>query len=354
LIAKKEEGESSLLRELEDLTKSVKILSPTEYDFREQVYSIFGSSESNVQEPQTLAKYFTASLGGLFYRVYHCRQTASLAGNWGGIYQGPFFDAKSFMEYLSGANTGTGTLESGWEVRRIEKDGMLAVLKDALTLWVPPHLFFHEQGKRKTVQIGTKGMVQIAKESRALLPGFYLAYGNAPLEDGAIKTTVRLYWNVGAESAVALLMHVTSELNKDNIPFRFKTLSSPNAYVRADSAVLYISKQHLARSKNALSRIYEQARKIALKPPTPLFAKRLAPGVALAEDPNNGESFGQHRSRILAESIYLAYEKGLSSTEERISEIEAYFKSLGLNIDRAYLNSGSTDDYGTMLQGIFD
>jgi HopA1 effector protein family len=117
---------------------------------------------------------------------------------------------------------------------------------------------------------------------------------------------------------------------------------------------LYADKRHLVSSKPALLRIYKQMKSSSFKLQTPLLAKRMAPGVALAEDPNNGESFGQHRSRLLAEALYAAYEKGSSSTAQKIAEIEGYFGGSRLNILTAYLNPGSTDDYDTVLKGVFD
>jgi hypothetical protein len=346
-----EKESSSLLEELEEIAE-IKITSPTEYHFRGKSYNVFGAGESNAQRPQTVANYFTASLGALFYSVYHCRQGVVYASTDAArTFQNYHDDAKGFIESLSQANNGKGTRESGWEIRKIETNGLFVVHKNGLNIWVLPQLFVAENSKS---EIGSKGSIPIGKEFRALLPGFYMVNSNATVDDNVAKTTVRIYWNIGKSSAVALMTHVTTELNKDNVPFRFKTVSYPNLYARADAAVLYVDKRHLVRSKLALSRIYRQMKSSSFKPQTPLLARRLAPGIALAEDPNNGESFGQHRSRLLAEALYAAYEKGGSSTAQKIAEIEAHFRSSGLNLLTAYLNPGSLDDYDTILKGIFD
>jgi hypothetical protein len=47
-----------------------------------------------------------------------------------------------------------------------------------------------------------------------------------------------------------------------------------------------------------------------MRPGTPVFTKFLAPGLGLAEDPGQGDSFGQHRCRLLADAMILAYEQG--------------------------------------------
>jgi hypothetical protein len=123
--------------------------------------------------------------------------------------------------------------------------------------------------------------------------------------------------------------------------------------LRADAAVLYINKKYLPQSINALVRIYNSIREF-LKPETPLFAKRLVPGLSLAEDPPTDESFGQHRSRILAESIYEVYQnKDICSAAMKVMEVKRYFKNSGIDIDRPYLNPGSIDNYDAVFDGVF-
>jgi len=82
-----------------------------------------------------------------------------------------------------------------------------------------------------------------------------------------------------------------------------------------------------------------------LKSETPLFTKRIAPGFALAEDPGNGESFGMHRCRIVAEAIWQAYSEGSQTEEARLEEVTKRFVSYGLTLDRPYLNPRSDDQY---------
>jgi hypothetical protein len=77
-----------------------------------------------------------------------------------------------------------------------------------------------------------------------------------------------------------------------------------------------------------------------LGPGTPLFAKRLADGLAFAEDP--GGSFGENRTKILAGAM--AATRGMP-VEERIAELRHQFEQRGLSLDRPWLNPGSMDRY---------
>jgi len=73
---------------------------------------------------------------------------------------------------------------------------------------------------------------------------------------------------------------------------------------------------------------------------TDVLAPRLADGLALAEDP--GESFGEHRSKILAAAMAATRGKPL---DERRAEVRLQFEQQGLSLDQPWLNAGSVDCY---------
>lgn len=333
--------------ELESIIKSIEITSPTTYIFQESLYSIDPEHTIGPSDSLTVVKnYFIPHLLQTLYQSIHCRQSAF------DRYAMESFDydvVGNFTEELSQANTSYGMWQYGWLVQEIQGQE-LAIHKDGLTLWATFKQFSTKDGK---AEVGKKGYAWMVKEWRELLPGYYMAFGNAPLDYENNATTItRFYFNIRAPGAAELIRTLTTELNSTGVSFSFKTLNNPNYYNRADAAVLYIDKQSIVKSIDAISRIYQNV-KVFLNEPTPLFAKRLAPGFSLAEDPGNGESFGQHRCRTLAESIYNAYTKSpiSLSIEERIAEVASYFQSLGLDLEKPYLNAGSFDDYELLFKG---
>jgi hypothetical protein len=364
--------------ELEDIVSTFDVVRPGEsYSLQGRTYRFQsarrqgeqgGEEEGRNQDPDhlTATKLLALHLGNALYQLYHCRKKEG-EGAYGGkeiataypLLHGRGTDkSRDFIEMLSRANTGHGTWEPGWEIRKIERNGQLATYRDGLTLWISPKQFFPYDGDddREKIEVGKKGYIAMVKEFRALLPGFYMANGNAPLDQ--TPPLVRIYWNVGSQDAALLMRVSTTELNDANVPFQFKILSDPNSFSRTDAGVLYISKQHLKDSRGALRNIYGRT-KGALKPETSLFCKRLAPGVSLAEDPHNGESFGQHRTRILAEALCQAatttYEndKILAKKEDRFNHVSAYLEKSGISMLTPYLNSGSIEDYDAILDGVF-
>ena len=108
--------------------------------------------------------------------------------------------------------------------------------------------------------------------------------------------------------------------------------------------MLYINKRFYRISVELLADIHHELQD-HLGADTPLFTKHLAPGLGLAEEPGNGESFGQNRCRILAEGLWNAYEKGLQTEHDRLQEVRQQFERNGLSLDFPFLNPHSSDQY---------
>jgi len=78
---------------------------------------------------------------------------------------------------------------------------------------------------------------------------------------------------------------------------------------------------------------------------TPMFTKRLARGLAVAEDPGDGRSFGQHRCQLVAEGLVRAFENGTTALSDVSGAIAGRFAEEGLTITRPWLNAGSRGGY---------
>jgi hypothetical protein len=83
----------------------------------------------------------------------------------------------------------------------------------------------------------------------------------------------------------------------------------------------------------------------ALSGLVPALTKPLAPGVAFAEDPGTGDSFGLHRCFLIADGIVRAAEAGRASPTEQVETVAERFAENGLSLERPYLNAASTDEY---------
>ncbi len=254
-------------------------------------------------------------------------------------------EERDFVRSLSEANRGRGSWQGDWTVVERTTTGTWA-RHDGLTVFVPPE---HSRSIREASEPASETIaVLMPKEFLKQLPGFYLAQSDEPFRPSPTDILTRLYWNISAIGAKSLIGSVTSRLNAECIPFQIKVLNNPRLYVRNDAGVLYIAKRELPRASHLLEQVYQDVGR-ELHPGTPALTKRLAPGLALAEDPQNGESFGLHRCRLLAEALVDAAEHGVTGPSDRLDWVEREFQRSGLDLSRPYLNPGTADDYDEIL-----
>jgi hypothetical protein len=209
--------------------------------------------------------------------------------------------------------------------RHLQPFEQAAVVGDSVAIWMP------------------KNFVQ---------NGFYMAVGNAGSEShnhpNGYPETVRVYFNLTPEGAIALMSSLTRQLNDIPIPFTFKVLYNPADYGRYDSGVLYFEKSNYEAVRQVLETVYAETR-AHFHTDVPLFTKLLAPGLGLAEEPDRKfaaqESFGMNRCQIVANGLLEAWHKGDESSESWMNSILQHFSLLGIDWQRSYLNANSSDIY---------
>jgi hypothetical protein len=248
---------------------------------------------------------------------------------------------------LSAANRGTERWEDGWVVVAGVPGGMITASRDDLTSNLLSNQYVMPEGG--TLPAGTRLVVLMAKEAPLWQPGFYYALSEMPIDARLESRQMRVYWHIAEEGAAPLVSAITGHLNRWRIPFRFKVLNRGGSFVRADAAVLFAPKRYAAAIGRLLPSIIGEV-KPHLREETPLMALRIAPGVAIAEDPATaGDSFGTHRSRLLALAVHDAYQRGTQTADARMAALEERFRTNGLHLDRPYLNAGSADLYAGMI-----
>lgn len=249
-----------------------------------------------------------------------------------------------FIDALIQANAGNGCWQPGWSI--VERaNGGVWVERDGLTVFASQEGYRKSSGSPDTSR---HVCVRVPKGSTASSPGFYLTQSDAPSQLVPGDVLVRLYWHLIAGGAAPLMSFVTGTLNADQVPFQLKVLYDPRSYKRNDAGVLYIAKSDLLRVAPHLERIYGAIRS-ELMPGEPAFTKRLAPGLGLAEDPGDGESFGMHRCRILADAFVSAAEREITTRAAILELIEERFQDQRLDLDHPYLSPGSVDDYDDIV-----
>jgi HopA1 effector protein family len=247
-----------------------------------------------------------------------------------------------FYERLHKSNSGEGYFDPDWSVVRHEGDDCLIVTKGGLTLHVNRDR--HLKNAAQSTAVGE--FVAIRMPRNLVQNGFYMAVSNSGLSPQTY--IVRVYFNLSPEGAIAVMESLTRQMNETAIPFTFKVLYNPSDYVRYDSGVLYFERSKFEAVRQVLHKIYAEQRS-HFRSEIPLFTKELAPGLALAEEPDSKfssvESFGINRCQIVVNGLLEARQKGDESAKNRMECIQHHFTLLGIDLQRAYLNANSEDTY---------
>lgn len=144
-------------------------------------------------------------------------------------------------------------------------------------------------------------------------PGYVLALGQHPIRDP--QGLARFYIACDrAANALLLWPELLQRLDATGAGYHAKTLADSALFPRGDAVVVYTSQ---ADTEIVAAAVLEALAQVPEKDlPVSLFARPLAPSVALAEEPIDarpsyaGLSFGQHRSRVLAEALIQAKRSG--------------------------------------------
>ncbi len=275
------------------------------------------------------------ALSDRLYRRYYVRLPIASEG------PSSAAERQAHIGRLSAANAGHGTWDSDWEIVRRDADGRIVVRTGVLELWASERWVRVERGE---IVPGRACRLRVGKEMQDFQAGYYLAIGDAEEQTQAGGGFLRLYWHVRLAGSVALMRALTGTLNRAAIPFRFKMLSRPSAYRRPDSGVLYVHGRHYRRLEPLVGEIHSAVR-TWLEPRTPLMTLRLADGLGLAEDAPDGQSFGEHRCRLVARALLQAFESGVDSPESRASAIADSFRDVGLDPLAPHLAERSAMEY---------
>jgi hypothetical protein len=247
---------------------------------------------------------------------------------------------RDFQAALVRSNLGSGSWESGWTLAAKLADNSLLVKRGGVHFRTVTVDVLSTDG----CVVGELCTVRTPKERRSLLPGSYLMLGdNWPGERSDQGVITRLYWHLTSKIAPEFVEIVSDTFNRRAIPFSAKVIARPTDYQRADAGVLYLAKADFDRARIPIEIVYKKVES-GLRDSVPLFTKRIARGLAAAEDPGGGLSFGQHRCNIVATALMDVHRKGHPDTGANTRAIDAFFRREGLDPDFPFLSSVDSQD----------
>jgi len=254
-----------------------------------------------------------------------------------------------FAPRLSRQNRGEIRWDPGWQIYQLGDNGLVHVQKGERSRTAMPGEFAMAGTPGMAPRVGSTVSLLAQKESYQLQPGFYHVFGETLSDHLDDFNLVRFYFHATPASVEPLIAHLTTDLNRYQVPFQFKCLTDPASYSRTDAAVLYIAKRYYPIVARIVAG-FPSSVLDALRSQTPLFSKFFRSGIGIAEDPANGESFGMHRCRLTAEGIADAWTNGEQGVEARRDAVRARFAMNGLDLDHPYLGYGSVDIFDIIVE----
>jgi hypothetical protein len=253
-----------------------------------------------------------------------------------------------FYERLNTANHGVGFYDSDWQIVSEEDDGTLKINKHELSLYIDRKSYL----QLTEIDAPVGSFVSVKMPHNLIQNGFYIAVSNRGSFDRSLSPAdsqiVRFYFNITADGAIALMKNLTIELNRATVPFNFKVLYNPTDYNRYDPGVLYIQRSYYPIVHLILEKIYPQHQE-HFRAAIPLFTKQIAPGLAIAEEPDRkfgeAESFGLNRCQIVANALIEANNEGNFTPETKLAAIVQNFDKMGINLEYPFLNADAVDIY---------
>ena len=138
-------------------------------------------------------------------------------------------------------------------------------------------------------------------------------------------------------TAPDLFARVVTALDGYGLGFRAELAGDPDACHRTDAAVITVQRDDLSTVARVALRLGERA-PFTLAPSVPAFTRQIAPGVALADQPGPGTSFGRHRCRLVAAGL-VAAGHGAGAADRRAAVL-ATLADAGLDPAALHLNPG--------------
>ena len=251
--------------------------------------------------------------------------------------QRPFFGrvdgVPEFVAWLEAAAEGCDCWEPGYRVVKAG-DGWAYVAGVQLTLFVDDVRSLHPPGARE----GDEVSVRVPCARPNLSPGFFYFVGRSGPVDSS-QPHAKLYLNLAPELTAPLLQALLRDREVERLVFEGKAVNDPDAYCRADTAVLYVAPGDLSELLRFLGDFHARHAG-GFRDGAPLMTRELMRGVGLAESPIAPPgaplpSFGQHRCGLLARAVALCLREARPASAW-MDVVRAVFDAEGLSADRPW------------------
>ena len=288
----------------------------------------------------------TSYLAGFIYSNCYCRN------NTDAIFQNKIkpgeYEDHEFIGQLAEANTATDNHSEKWQIMFRMPNDYVMLGKGADNFSIHQSATIAETAT--PVDTGPAyATIKNPKEHSDEGSSFYYIFSDNP-ESRRSGSLLRFYWNIEPAGVPILIKRLTSGFNSHFVPFQFKCLKHPGLYSRHDAGVLYIFPKYVHIACNIIQQFMDEVKPF-LNEDVPMFTLKLCNGLAFAESPAGGQSFGMQHAQILSEALITSFENRMNE-EQKLIHITETYRSIGYDLTCLYKNPESINNYSFLKQKI--
>ena len=241
---------------------------------------------------------------------------------------------------LRAAHAATPRLEHGWQAVAARPGGALMAVRAGEYVELTAGDFVNVTHPGTPLRAGAA--LAISRRRDVLnSDGWWVtsaSTGSAPERD-----LVRVYWNCPVTAAPSLVGALTELLEESGEPYTLKCPAAAQLFDRVDACVLYVGIESWMMMRRALRDVHDRLAH-RLRPAVPPLTLAMGPGAALAEDPANGQSFGQNRVHAVADGLLTAASRGIVDDAGVLEVVADRLLANGVDPVRPYQGVGSPPD----------
>ncbi|KPA95922.1 lanthionine synthetase LanC family protein [Pseudomonas asplenii] len=229
--------------------------------------------------------------------------------------------------------------DSAWQVLEQLGDGALAVQHGTVMRRVEPGEYLFEGAPARATR-GRSVSVLRSAWTTELDPAFVYLFGHAAADAYSEDCLVRYYLAPEPAQLAEVVQTLSNALNQACLPYILKYPCDTSQWLRHDTVVLYIAARQAHQVHSLLGRQGQWLRQ-RLRGQVPLWAQPLMPGLGFAQDPTDGQSFGESRCRALALGLADAV-----CSADAMDAIRRQFEAQGIDWQQPHLEIDPDDRFG--------
>lgn len=214
----------------------------------------------------------------------------------------PRSDGPDVVALVRAAHAASGMFESGWLALSRAPNGQVVACRSGEQRLLEPGDFANLSRPAAPVRAGHRLAIARRRDSADEEGGWWYTWGSQAGEPAAEARLLRLYWHVEANAAAPVVGAITAALEAAAVPYLLKCPVHQGLFGRADALVVYLALSDWTATRERLRDAHGRVERL-LNAAVPPLTLKLGRGVAAAEDPGRAVSYGQSRSRAVAEGI---------------------------------------------------